>query len=86
MSSFHYFAPSFALLEKNYAEVLGNIWAVEGDIPSGRLQKSVKFNPLHFTLNILFQGTDRAEFEMHVILLSSVHSLELDTTAHQVAA
>ena len=42
--------------------------------------------PLHFALNTLFRGTDWAEFEMHVNLISSVQSWDFDATAHQVAA
>ena len=46
----------------------------------------VKLTPLHFPLNALFWWTDRAEFDIHVTLLSSVKSRDLDVTTHQVAA
>ena len=46
----------------------------------------VKLIPLHFVLNILLQGTDQAEFEMHVNSLSSAQPQDFDATAHQVAA
>ena len=65
---------------------MGDLWAVKGCIPSNELPTLVKLTPHHFALNTSFQGTDRAEFEMHATSLYSIHPRYFDATAHQVAA
>ena len=60
------FQSLFCIAGGEYEEVLGNLWVAKGEILADGLLTLVKLNPLHFALNSLFQGTDRAEFEMHV--------------------
>ena len=66
-----------------YAEGSGDLWAVKEEIPADRLLILVKFTPLHFALNALFHGTDRAEFEMYVTSLSSFHPLKNTSPGHR---
>ena len=69
-----------------YKEGMENIWEMKGEIPYRGIPMLVKLIPLHFALNTSLQGTYRAEFEMHVNSLSSVHPQDFDATSHQVAA
>ena len=57
----------------------------EGGYPGRQDPDAGQVELLRFALKSSFQGTDQAEFEMHVTSLSSIHPRYLDNTAHQVA-
>ena len=53
--------------------------------PPDRIPTPVKLSLLQFACNTSFWGTSLEKFEAHITALSSIHSWDLDNSAHNVA-